>query len=133
MNTSATAARSTTWALPRVVALVVGLFFAGFGAWAMVAPKSFYGAAVFPPYNQHFLQDIGAFQIGLGAVLLIAALASANGLAVALLGAGVGNAAHTVSHIIGIDLGGNPPRDIPTFAVITLILLYAGWREWRRR
>jgi hypothetical protein len=39
----------------------------------MVDPRSFFTAlAAFEPYNQHFIQDIGAFQIGLGAVLLLA-------------------------------------------------------------
>lgn len=34
--------------------------------------------AWFEPYNQHFIQDIGAFQIGLGVVLLIAAVLRAR-------------------------------------------------------
>lgn len=99
----------------------------------MVAPASFFASvAEFEPYNQHFLQDIGAFQIGLGAVLLLACRRAPNdGLAVALLGVGIGNAAHTVSHIVGLDLGGNPPVDIPLFVALTGSLLWAGWLRWR--
>ena len=43
------------------------------GLWAFVTPKSFYDTvATFPPYNVHFIHDIGAFSIGLGAVLGLA-------------------------------------------------------------
>lgn len=126
--------RSTS-AIPRVVALVAGIFLLAFGLWAMLAPRSFFeSVAVFEPYNQHFLQDIGAFQIGLGAVLLLPARrAVTDGLAVALLGVGIGNAAHTVSHVIGIELGGRPSSDLPLFAGLTVVLLWAGVVRWREQ
>lgn len=119
--------------VPRVVALVAGIFLLAFGVWAMLAPRSFFEAvAVFEPYNQHFLQDIGAFQIGLGAVLVLAVRRRVtDGLAVALVGVGIGNAAHTVSHALGIELGGRPSTDIPLFAVLTVVLLWAGAVRWR--
>jgi len=118
----------TRQSAPRLIALAVGLVFAVSGAWALVAPESFYeSVALFPPYNQHFLQDIGAFQIGLSAVLLLASSrVPVDALAVALLGVGIGNAAHLVSHVIGLDLGGKPAIDIPLFAVVTAVLLWAG-------
>jgi hypothetical protein len=118
---------------PRAVALLGGAGFAALGAWAMLAPRAFFEAvARFEPYNQHFLQDIGAFQIGLGAVLLLAGVAvRADALAVALLGAGVGAAFHLLSHLIGRDLGGTPQTDIPTFALMALLLLAAGVVRWR--
>lgn len=102
--------------------------FLPFGLWAMVAPRSFFERlAEFDPYNQHLIQDIGAFQLGLGAVLLVAALRPfMDGLAIALLGVGVGAAAHAVSHVVGRDLGGNPTTDIPLFTMIAVILLVAG-------
>ncbi len=122
---------------PRAIALLGGAGFVALGLWALVAPRAFFGAvARFEPYNQHFLQDIGAFQVGLGAVLLLAAaVARTDALAVALLGVGVGAALHTLSHLIGRDLGGNPQTDIPTVAFMTLLLLAAGvvrWRDARR-
>ena len=119
--------------LPRGVAVVVGVAFVALGLWAMIDPRSFFAAlATFEPYNQHFLQDIGAFQVGLGAVLLLAAVpVRADGLAVALVGVGVGAALHTVSHIVGHDLGGTPGTDIPFFAVIAVLLLAAGGVRWR--
>lgn len=120
-------------ALPRVVAIVSGIGFFALGLWAMADPRSFFEAlARFEPYNQHFLQDVGAFQVGLGVVLLLAGLsARADGLTVALIGVGVAATLHTVSHIVGRDLGGVPDRDIPAFAVIAAILLAAGGSRWR--
>jgi hypothetical protein len=39
----------------------------------MVDPRSFFDTlTAFQPYNQHLLQDLGAFQVGLGVVLLLA-------------------------------------------------------------
>lgn len=96
-------------------------------------PLSFFdGIVTYDPYNQHFIQDLGAFQIGLGAVLLLVLLFPAmDAMTVALLGIGLGTAAHALSHAIGHDLGGNPGRDISMFTIIALLLLVAGARRVR--
>ena len=114
---------------PRIVAVLAGVGFAASGVWALVAPESFFDAlAPFDPYNQHLLQDIGSFLIGLGAVLLLASVSTdADALAAALLGVGIGSLAHTVSHVIGIDLGGRPAIDIPLLGALTVVLIVAGW------
>lgn len=122
----------------RVVAALGAVFFVVSGLWAMVDPRSFFdGVATFDPYNQHLIQDIGAFQIGLGAVLALAVgFERAGTLAVGLAGVGLGSAAHVVSHVVGTDLGGTPETDIPFFAIVTGLLLAAGlrlWRPWDRR
>lgn len=119
--------------LPGRIAAFGGVVLAVFGLWAMVSPKSFFEQlAQFEPYNQHFIQDIGAFQLGLGAVLLLA-LRYSDSLASGLLGAGVGSAAHVVSHAIGIDLGGTPAVDIPVFALLSAALLVGGVMRIRHR
>lgn len=83
--------RTARW--PRLVAGIDGLLLLGLGLWAMASPAAFFDAiATFEPYNRHFLQDVGAFQIGLGAVLLLA-LSGRDGLAVALVGVGIGSGA----------------------------------------
>src|SRR5688572_33043369 len=111
---------------PRAVGVLGGVSFLAAGLWAMVGPESFFDAvATFEPYNQHFVQDIGAFQIGLGAVLLLSATDRGDALAVGLVGVGIGSAAHTVSHVIGRDLGGRPGLDIPLTAATSLLLLAA--------
>jgi hypothetical protein len=118
--------------LPRAVAILAGVSFVALGAWAMLDPRSFFATiAMFEPYNQHFIQDIGAFQIGLGAVLLLGgASPRPDGLVVALLGVGVGATFHLVSHLIGRDLGGAPERDIPLFGATAAVLLAAAALRW---
>ncbi len=113
--------------MPRDVALGGGVGFLTFGLWVMIAPRAFFDTlATFEPYNQHFVQDIGAFQVGLGVVLLLASLSiRTDGLAVALLGVGTGATVHAVSHIIGQDLGGTPKTEIPFFVALAILLLIA--------
>lgn len=112
-----------------VVMWLGGLFFVVFGAWAFVAPHSFYDQlATFPPYNRHLVHDIGAFQIGIGAALLMAARWN-DAPFVVLAGAAAGGVVHLVSHIIDHDLGGSD-SDIPLFAVIAAILLSAAATRW---
>lgn len=132
MNPTTTRRGRAAW-LPKVAAIAGGASFLLLGLWAMVSPKTFFDQlATFHPYNQHLIQDIGAFQIGLGAVLLLAALLPRlDALAVGLFGVGIGAAAHLVSHIIGRDLGGKPETDLAVFAFIAVVLLAAG--EVRRR
>jgi hypothetical protein len=119
--------------MPQAVAVLGGIGFVGFGAWAMLSPRTFFETmARFDPYNQHFVQDIGAFQVGLGAVLLVAvAVRNADLLAAALLGTGLGAALHALSHVIGMDLGGTPAMDIPIFGGVAALLLIAGVVRWR--
>ena len=133
MTTSTAAPTGRRHKVPAVVAAVGALFFLGSGLWAMIGPESFFDAAArFEPYNQHFIQDIGAFMIGLGAVLaLAAAVRRVDGLAVALLGAGAGSAAHVVSHIVGHDRGGNPEVDIPLLSLLSVVLLAGGFMRAR--
>lgn len=91
---------------PGLVAVAAGVFFVGLGIWAFADPSSFFDRlATFPPYNEHFLHDVGAFQIGIGATLLLAA-AWKDALGVALGGTAIGGAIHAIAHVIDGDLGG---------------------------
>ncbi len=112
----------------RVVALTIGVFMLGVGAWAFFAPESFFARlAAFEPYNEHFLRDIGAFQIGLGAVLLFAVV-WADALLVALTGVASGFVFHFFSHLIDRAAGGRV-TDVPTFGLLALVMiLAAAWR-----
>ena len=68
----------------RVIAVLAGVFLVGFGIWAFLSPSTFYSSiALFPPYNQHFLHDVGAFQVGLGIAFALAATVGAVGVAAA--------------------------------------------------
>ncbi|WP_157041842.1 hypothetical protein [Nitriliruptor alkaliphilus] len=125
--------RDWAW-VPRLVAAVGGAFLLGSGLWAMVAPAAFFeAAAMFEPYNAHFIRDVGAFMLGLGAVLLLAAARPAvEALAVALCGVGIGAVAHTLSHIVDRHEGGTPAVDIPFWVLLSLVLLGAGVARWRQ-
>ena len=107
----------------RAVTWVAAAFNIVFGVWAFVAPESFFDEmATFQPYNEHFLHDIGAFQIGFGAVLALAAIGW-SGLRAALGGVGIGSALHAIAHIIDGDLGGKDtdPYALGMLAVAILI------------
>lgn len=112
----------------RAVAVGGGIGFLGLGLWALISPRTFFSSlATFEPYNLHLLHDIGSFQIGIGAALLLAGFPTRfDGLAAALLGAGAGSAAHVLSHVLDVDLGGNPSSDIPILSILGAALLAAG-------
>ena len=114
----------------RVIVGLVGLALVGSGLWAMLAPESFYASvAVYPPYNRHFIHDIGAFMLGLGATLGFA-LALGDALLVALAGNAVGALAHFISHSVDRDLGGQA-SDPLTFGIFAVLLV--GLAAWRAR
>lgn len=99
------------------------VFFLGSGLWAFVDPRSFFdNLATFEPYNRHFLHDIGAFSIGIGAVLAFALLTTWDALRVALAGAAVGSVFHVIAHAIDSDQGGKD-TDVPGLALVTVVLI----------
>lgn len=109
----------------QIVAIVVGAVFLAAGLWAFVAPAAFFeSAATFEPYNVHLIRDIGAFQIGLGAVLVLAAIVP-DALLAALAGVGAGAVFHLLAHVIDRDLGGDPVVDIPMFGLLAVLLIAA--------
>jgi hypothetical protein len=114
----------------RVVAAAGGLLLVATGLWALTAPRSFYEVvATYPPFNHHLLHDIGAFNLGLGAALLLA-LAWTDGLLVALGGVGLGAAAHALAHWLDRELGGSP-ADPWYLSALAVVLLAAAARRWQ--
>jgi hypothetical protein len=89
-----------------IIAVISGGWILGVGLWSLFSPQSFANWIEFPPYNEHLLHDLGAFQIGIGATVLIALLWS-DAIGVALLGFVVAGAIHTVNHWIDLPLGGH--------------------------
>jgi hypothetical protein len=80
--------------------------------------------AKFEPYNAHSIRDIGAFQLGLGAVLLFGVWVR-DALFAALAGVAVGAVAHVVAHVVDRQAGGQPGLDIPMFAILAILLVVA--------
>ncbi|UGY90817.1 PPOX class F420-dependent oxidoreductase [Streptomyces gobiensis] len=86
------------------VALLAGLGTGTAGLWSLLWPRSFATAVQFP-YHEHFLHDIGAFQLGLATTLLLACIWY-DALATALTGFLLGNTIHTINHAVDLDHGG---------------------------
>jgi len=103
------------------------------GIWAGVAPRSFARFVAFP-YHEHFLHDLGAFQVGIGVTLLLA-LAWRDAPTVALAGFLVANTLHAVSHAMDLDLGGHPgdPYAIGAVSLLAAAALVLRVRQCRTR
>ncbi len=89
-----------------VIAMAIaGIEMFGAGVWAWLAPRSFARAVDFP-YHEHFLHDLGVFQIGIGVMLLVA-LVWRDARAVTLTGFLVANTLHALNHAYDRHLGGH--------------------------
>jgi hypothetical protein len=115
---------SSGWARSaRAIAVVAGLVSLVVGLWAFFAPANFYDqVAAFPPYNRHFIHDIGAFEIGFGVLLLVAA-AYGDALFVALAGFGVGATFHFAAHVMDHRLGGHTAFDLTGLGLLAAVSL----------
>lgn len=113
-------------------ALIVGAaFFLVFGIWAFLAPRSFFvNIAPWNPYNEHFLHDAGAFQIGIG-IALVVSLITAGASVVTLSGAASAATLHALSHVLDAGEGGrsSDPYMLAALAALLLLGLVAAWRK----
>ena len=116
----------------RVLTILGGISFLYVGAWAFFAPDSFYqNVATYPPYNEHFIHDVGAFNLGL-AVALFLSLVRRDALFVVLVAAGVGSAFHSIAHFEDRSLGGNS-SDPYVVGLLAVVLLLAAVLRVRTR
>jgi hypothetical protein len=112
----------TVTALAAVATIAAGL-------WALISPHSFFvNVAPFPPYSEHLVHDLGAFQIGLGGCL-VAGLLVRDGLLAVLVGNALGALAHLGTHVIDRAHGGHhsDPFTIGAIAVIMIALAIGRW------
>jgi len=105
------------------------------GLWAVFAPASWYADythGVAPPsafglYNEHFVQDLGSGYLGVGVVLVVAALITTPAVVTA---ATLGFTAFTAPHLV-VHLVEGGELDIAGFAFTTGLLagglLLAAW------
>ena len=112
-----------------IVTLLGALLTGAAAVWCLAAPGSFADFVEFPRH-EHFVHDLGAFQLGL-AVSLLLALLWADGLATALGGFFVANAVHAVNHAGDLDLGGrdSDPWLIGAMAVFVGVALVVRLRR----
>jgi hypothetical protein len=132
-TTSTTAAASRRLGRRYVAAVLAltGTSMVAAGSWAGVAPRSFARFVAFP-YHEHFLHDLGAFQVGIGVTLLLA-LAWRDAPTVALAGFLVANTLHALSHAIDQDLGGraSDPYAIGAVSLLAAVALVLRVRQRR--
>jgi hypothetical protein len=109
----------------RAITALAAIFFIAVGLWALISPQSFFDTlAGYRPYNKHFLHDVGAFQTGIGATLLLA-LFRRDALQVVLWGTSVGTVLHAISHFIDRDAPGAKSTDPLALSAVALLVLVA--------
>jgi hypothetical protein len=133
-HTNSTTVAASSRLAQRYVAAILALAGASMlaaGIWAGAAPRSFARFVDFP-YHEHFLHDLGAFQVGIGATLLLA-LAWRDAPMVALAGFLVANTLHAVSHAIDLDQGGHAsdPYAIGVLSLLAAAALVVRVRQRR--
>lgn len=115
----------------RLLVAVAALALVASGLFALLAPETVFNLlAVYPPYNRHFIHDIGAFMLGLGACLGFA-LSLTDALLVVLAGNAVAAVAHFVSHLVDRELGGLPTDPAAFFLFAVLMVGLTIWRARR--
>lgn len=100
--------------------LVSGISQLVVGVWAFVSPGSFYDTlATYPPENDHFLKDVGSWNLALGIAAIVAARTPSwhrgmLGVLAVLYGL------HALSHAIDLD-----QADPESMGIVTLATLVA--------
>ena len=126
------AARPADPADPLLIGTVsaCGLLMLVAGAWALASPSTFADVVGFDRAGEHFLHDAGAFQLGIGAGLILA-LIWRDPLTVVLTGFLIANTAHAVNHATDLHLGGRR-ADAWLLAGLSLVVAAALLRRLRR-
>ena len=116
------------------------------GIWALLAPRSFYDdfpaagrgwVSAFGPYNEHLVRDVGALNLALGVLLVLAAILLDRWLVRAALAAWLVYALpHLTFHVTELDA--LPPLDnllnvISLGLAVLLPLVLLGWTVAGRR
>jgi hypothetical protein len=110
-----------------------GVFTVVLGVWAMIAPHSFFdNIGHFEPYNRHFLHDVGAFQIGLGAAALFALVWRGDAVLAVLGGVAAGATAHEIAHIADHGIGGRDSDPYTLGFIAAALVATFAWRLWVR-
>ncbi len=99
--------------LLRIALGYLALIAAQLGAWALLAPQSFYDdfpglgrtwVSVDGPFNEHLIRDVGALNLALGALLIAAAVRLSRDLVVVAATASlVWTVPHLLYHIVNTD------------------------------
>src|SRR5689334_12192376 len=98
MSTSTFSRMVVRPSIAQVVVAIAGMAHLLVGLAMLLAPMWFFATiGTFPPFNRHYTGDMGAFQLGLGFGLLVAARAPARQ-RLLILSAAIGNLLHALNH-----------------------------------
>jgi hypothetical protein len=119
----------------QVVVTIAGAVHLLTGLAMLLAPMWFFAAiGTFPPYNRHYTGDLGAFQLAMGAGLLLAARAPARQ-RLLIFTIGLGNLLHMLNHAydallsraaLGYWLADSGPLLVITLALLLVSAGYLG-------
>jgi hypothetical protein len=111
-------------AIARGVIALVGVLDVGAALALLLAPEWFYSTiAEFPPFNRHYAGDAGAFLLGIGAGLIVAARDPIRYRALLLIGVGV-SWLHAVNHLYDAIQQGGTGRAGATDAVLIVAIAF---------
>jgi hypothetical protein len=111
--------------------LAFGIYQVALGLFMVVAPGAFFDSvAAFGTRNDHYIQDLAAFELPLG-VLFLVAVRSPSWRIPALFFGVLHWALHALSHLV--DIGEADPEWIGPFdfVAITIGTALLGWLLWR--
>ncbi len=107
----------------RTLVLLGGLFYTFTGAGLLFAPEWFFSnVGTFPPFNRHYMGDLGSFLLPLGVGLLIATRDPLRHRSLILVTA-IGSLLHAINHVYDAILLG---AEITHWLTNTLPLLIYG-------
>jgi hypothetical protein len=133
--------RSTT-----VLLAVIAIGYVGVGAWAALAPQSFYDdfpggghhwVALDGPFNEHLVRDVGTLNLALAAVTIAALVRPTRYLAQVVAGATLVYAApHFLYHLFHLEVfdSGDQIALVGSLAITVIapiLLLVHTWRAGR--
>jgi hypothetical protein len=111
-------------AIARGVIALVGVLDVGAALGLLLAPEWFYSTiAEFPPFNRHYAGDAGAFLLGIGAALIVAASDPIRYRALLFIGVGV-SWLHAVNHLYDAIQHGGTGRAGATDALLIVAIAF---------
>ncbi len=118
----------------RAAVVAGGVLYVFTGAALLFAPEWFFqNIGTFPPFNRHYLGDVGSFLLPLGLVLLWAARnPSEHWLLIGF--AALGSLVHALNHTYDDLTGGAPTlgQTIPLYIVAIALILATVWARRAR-
>ena len=118
----------------RALLVLFGALAFGTGLWLIASPGTFFDQiAPFAPRNDHFMRDIGTFELALGAAFFIA-VRLPSWRAPVLFFAAVQATAHAINHLVDIsetDPGWLGPFNFAVIAATAVALWWLVSVAWR--